>query len=314
MEKIQVFGEIVDKIEDAINHHLSRDNQWYPHEYIPWSEGKNFTYLDGKDWEPSDAKLDDHIRESLIIGLISEDNLPNYYFGTMTSYASKINPKFQPLAQEWLKLWAAEEGRHSIALRDYLLVTRNADPMQIEDERVRIIRSGWPSFNFRECPYVDIVYPSIQELATRIVHRNTGLLSNDPVLDKMMNRLAKDENNHMIFYRSLVDAVLEVDQNGAIDAIVDTIINFQMPGHSGIENFYSRAMKIALGGIYDLKQHKEGVLLPLIEYWKLYERDNLDENAEKALKDLTEYLKNLDKFINDFEERKEEYIISLQNK
>ena len=50
---------------------------------------------------------------------------------------------------------------------------------------------------------------AFQELATRIAHRNTGRYSNDPVADRIMVRIAADENLHMVFYRDMLKAALK---------------------------------------------------------------------------------------------------------
>ena len=49
-------------------------------------------------------------------------------------------------------------------------------------------------------------------------------------------------------------------------AIVDEILSFQMPG-AGIPNFLRKAADIAKAGIYDLRVHRDEVLLPIIKYW-----------------------------------------------
>ena len=35
-----------------MNRHLSMHKAWNPHDYIPWSDGKNFYALGGQDWDP----------------------------------------------------------------------------------------------------------------------------------------------------------------------------------------------------------------------------------------------------------------------
>ena len=56
-----------------------------------------------------------------------------------------------------------------------------------------------------------MAYAAFQELATRISHRNTGRYSDDPVADKIIVRVAADENLHMMFYRDMVAAALQLD-------------------------------------------------------------------------------------------------------
>ena len=59
-----------------------------------------------------------------------------------------------------------------------------------------------------------LAYVALQELATRISHRNTGNLLDDEAGYKVMARVAADENLHYLFYRDLVSAALEIDPSG----------------------------------------------------------------------------------------------------
>ena len=54
-----------------------------------------------------------------------------------------------------------------------------------------------------------VAYVTFQELATRVSHRNTGLACGDPIADRMLARVAADENLHMIFYRNLGEASVQ---------------------------------------------------------------------------------------------------------
>ena len=63
-----------------------------------------------------------------------------------------------------------------------------------------------------------LAYVAFQELATRIAHRNTGRYSDDPVADKIMVRIAADENLHMVFYRDILSAALDARAVGARSA------------------------------------------------------------------------------------------------
>ena len=45
----------------------------------------------------------------------------------------------------------------------------------------------------------------------------------------MMQRIALDENLHMIFYRNTLKAALDLEPNAAMRAIADVVTNFDMP-------------------------------------------------------------------------------------
>ena len=147
-----------------------------------------------------------------------------------------------------------------------------------------------------------LAYVAFQELATRISHRNTGRYSNDPVADKIMVRIAADENLHMVFYRDILKAAIAIEPSAAVRAIVDEILSFQMPG-AGIPNFLRKAADIAKAGIYDLRVHRDEVLLPIIKYWGVFELTGLDATAEEARKRLAEHLEKLDRAAKRFEDR-----------
>jgi acyl-[acyl-carrier-protein] desaturase len=147
-----------------------------------------------------------------------------------------------------------------------------------------------------------LAYVAFQELATRISHRNTGRYSDDPVADRIMVRIAADENLHMVFYRDILKAALAVEPSAAVRAIVDEVLRFEMPC-AGIPNFLRKAADIAKAGIYDLRVHRDEVLLPIIRHWGIFELGGLDAAAEEARRLLAEHLDKLDAAARRFEER-----------
>jgi acyl-[acyl-carrier-protein] desaturase len=147
-----------------------------------------------------------------------------------------------------------------------------------------------------------LAYVTFQELATRISHRNTGRFSDDPVADRIMVRIAADENLHMVFYRDIVSAALAIQPSAAVRAIVDEVLSFQMPG-AGIPGFLRKAAAIAKAGIYDLRVHRDEVLLPVINHWRIFELGGLDAAAEAARRRLADHLETLDQAARRFEEK-----------
>ena len=45
---------------------------------------------------------------------------------------------------QWINRWTAEENRHGIALRDYLVVTRAVDPVELEELRMEEMTAASP--------------------------------------------------------------------------------------------------------------------------------------------------------------------------
>jgi acyl-[acyl-carrier-protein] desaturase len=147
-----------------------------------------------------------------------------------------------------------------------------------------------------------LAYVAFQELATRIAHRNTGRYSDDPVADRIMVRIASDENLHMVFYRDILRAALQLEPSAAVRAIVDEVLAFQMPG-AGIPGFLRKAADIAKAGIYDLRVHRDEILMPILRYWGVFELSGLDAAAEEARRRLAEHLDRLEAAARRFEEK-----------
>jgi acyl-[acyl-carrier-protein] desaturase len=272
--------------------HAKVAQEWFPHDYIPYRLGRDF---DKEPWTPDQPRLTGVAQTAFEIGLLTEDNLPSYH-----RLIHGMFGKGDGAWINWVGRWTAEEGRHAIVLRDYLTVTRNIDPVLLERGRMTQLQQGYD----HPSPGVlrGLAYVAFQELATRISHRNTGRYSDDPVADRIMVRIATDENLHMVFYRDLLAAALKIDPSAAVRAIVDEVLAFQMPG-AGIPGFVRKAAQIAKAGIYDLRVHRDEVLAPILRHWQIFELGGLDAAAEEARRRLSEHLARLDESIRRFEER-----------
>jgi len=272
--------------------HAKVAQEWFPHDFIPYRLGRDF---DKDPWSPDQPRLTGVAQTAFEIGLLTEDNLPSYH-----RLIHGMFGKGDGAWISWVGRWTAEEGRHAIVLRDYLTVTRNIDPVLLERGRMTQLQKGYD----HDSPSTlrGLAYVAFQELATRISHRNTGRYSDDPVADRIMVRIAADENLHMVFYRDILGAALKVQPSAAVRAIVDEVLAFQMPG-AGIPNFVRKAAQIAKAGIYDLRVHRDEVLLPILHHWRIFELEGLDGAAEEARRRLVDHLAALDVAARRFEER-----------
>jgi acyl-[acyl-carrier-protein] desaturase len=199
-----------------------------------------------------------------------------------------------------------EEGRHAIVLRDYLTVTRGLDPVLMERGRMDQVSRGYYPENggsFAD-PLDGIVYTTLQELATRIAHRNTGKYTNDPLIEKLTARIAIDENLHYVFYRELGSAALQIDPSSMVKAIKRQVFAFAMPGIDFPE-FRSKALEMAKAGIYDLRIHRDQVVIPVVfTHWKIDQLTGLTEDAEEARNEISQYLELLDAMARKYEDKR----------
>ncbi len=267
-----LLHELVPEAERLLERHMGSAQEWFPHEFVPWSRGRDFE--PGEEWDPAESPLPDPVRSALVVNLLTEDNLP-YYFRTIEGGFNVDGPW-----GEWVRRWTAEEGRHAIVIRDYLTVSRSVDPAALERGRMHQVSHGVapdPPTSADTMAYV-----TLQELATRISHRATGKLLDDPAGYRVMARVAADENLHFLFYRDLVGAALQVDPSAMMLAIERQVREFEMPG-TGIPDFAHHARAIANAEIYDLRIHHEQILVPVVlRDWRVTEVSGLSDEAERA--------------------------------
>ena len=197
MEETDLLRELEPTVERLYDRHLDTTKEWFPHEQIPYGRGRDGTR---RAWTEADADLagaaiDDAVRSSLIVNLLTEDNLP-YYFRTIERMFGDDGAW-----GTWARRWTAEEGRHSMAIYGYLMVTRAVDPVApragphgagVRRSRARARRrpptdsSTWRCRNWRRAS------PTATRAGCR---RQVGY--------DVMIRVAADENLHHLFYRDL---------------------------------------------------------------------------------------------------------------
>ena len=253
-------------VAENLDRHLGLAQEWHPHDYVPWSEGRDFAFLGGEDWSPEQSRLSETAKAAMFTNLLTEDNLPSYHREIATRFGR------DGAWGTWVGRWTAEENRHGIAMRDYLVVTRGVDPVELERARMDYMTSGYDSGD--KTPLEAVTYVSFQELATRVSHRNTGKVTDDPIADRMLARISKDENLHMVFYRNIVAAALEIAPDETMRAIADEVIGFEMPGAT-MAGFRRNSMIIAKAGIYDLRLHHDDVIMPMLRHWDVFDRTDL---------------------------------------
>jgi len=277
-----LLHDLEDDAERLLERHLTRSKEWFPHEHVPWAEGRNF--------EPGErvgnVALAPAVRSALVVNLLTEDNLP-YYTQSIAAVTGSDGAW-----GTWLRRWTAEEGRHSIAIRDWMCVTRQVDLIELEQARMAQVSHG---FALAEGVGVAdlLAYVALQELATRISHRNTGALIEDSSGKDVMARVATDENHHFLFYRDLVTAALHKQPSIMMPAIERQVRTFEMPG-TGMPSFKEHAHRIADAGIYDVPIHHAQILEPVVlREWRIAAVERLDGAAEAARDRLVEAISKL---------------------
>jgi acyl-[acyl-carrier-protein] desaturase len=125
------------------------------------------------------------------------------------------------------------------------------------------------------------------------------------VADRLLARISKDENLHMVFYRNIVAAALEIAPDETMRAIADEVIGFEMPGAT-MAGFRRNSMIIAKAGIYDLRLHHDDVIMPILRHWDVFGRTDLGAAGEQARSELCAFLEGLDAQATRFVDRRAE--------
>jgi acyl-[acyl-carrier-protein] desaturase len=303
MDDATMLSQLEPTVERLFERHLATTKEWFPHQHIPYSRGRD--YDPAAAWCVEDADLggstiDDAARSSLIVNLLTEDNLP-YYFRTIERQLGADGAW-----GAWAKRWTAEEMRHSMAIYGYLMVTRAVDPVALERSRMSQVSTG-------QVPEPDhavdvIFYVALQELATRIAHRNTGRLLGDGAGYDVMARVAADENLHYLFYRDLAQAAIELDPSRSMHAIERQVVDFEMPG-TGIPGFAAHAGAISRAGIYDLTIHHDQILVPVVlRHWGIEALEGLTPEGEAARAAMVKRIERIGKAGRRLAERRDERV------
>ena len=293
MDDQAFLTELEPTVAGLIDKHLSRAKEWFPHELVPWGRGRDFE--PDEEWDPTEYPVPEGVRSALFLNLLTEDNLP-YYSRTIQNVFG------EGAWGEWARRWTAEEGRHAIVIRDYLTITRALDPVVLERARMQQVSDGITPEP--ENPIDTMVYVTLQELATRISHLNTGKLLTDKTGYEVMARVAADENLHYLFYRGVTDAAMELDPSMVVLAIDRQVEGFNMPG-KGIADFPNHAKRVAKVGIYDFVEHHDHIVLPLVmRHWKVESIEGLSAEADEARERLVKYVGRLEKAAQRVKERR----------
>jgi acyl-[acyl-carrier-protein] desaturase len=279
-------------VEASLARHCATAREWLPHELVPWGRGQDFAGDAGMPWAPDQSRLGEAAQAAFALNLLTEDNLPSYHH-ELVHRLGRNGPW-----GEWVRRWTAEEARHATSLRDYAHVSRAIDPVALERDRMATMQAGWAAG--KKGLLRSLVYTSLQELATRVAHRNTGRAVQDPVAERLLSHIAADENLHMVFYRDVVNEALAISPEQGLIAIAAEVTRFVMPGTS-VPRFLRWSVLIADAGIYDVRTHRDEVIMPLLKHWQALKLPLTTSSARQAQGELSKHLDRL----SDMAERQE---------
>ncbi|MBW0015316.1 acyl-ACP desaturase [Mycobacterium sp.] len=233
--------ELEPVVERLMDHHLSTEDLWFAHDYVPFDQGENFAFLGGRDWESSDATLPRTITDACEILLLLKDNMAGHHRELVEHFI------LEEWWGRWLGRWTAEEHLHAIALREYLVVTREVDPVANEEARVQYVMKGYRADTYTQVE--TLVYMAFSERAHAVLCRNLAAEIEEPILAGLVDRIARDEARHEHIFASLVAHCLEYTRDETIAAIAARAADLQVPG-ADIDAYADKVRRVADAGIF----------------------------------------------------------------
>ncbi|MFD0364978.1 acyl-ACP desaturase [Nocardia sp. GCM10030253] len=297
LTQIELLAELEPVVAANIDRHVATVRDWCPHDYVPWDEGRNFAAMGGEDWDPEQSRLSEVAKVAMITNLLTEDNLPSYHRVIAENFSRN------GAWGTWVGRWTAEENRHAIAMRDYLVCTRAVDPVALENDRMVHLTRGVHAPDGFGGVLDQVAYVTFQELATRVSHRSTARVCDDPIAERMLQRIAADENLHMMFYRNITGAAFDIAPDQTMESVTTIVKTFAMPG-AGMPNWRRNGVLMVKHGIYDLRQHLDEVVLPVLRIWNVFKRTDFTARGERSREELDKYLDKLARDVIRFEEQR----------
>jgi acyl-[acyl-carrier-protein] desaturase len=259
--------ELEPVVAKNIARHMDTEDPWYAHDYVPFDQGENFAFLGGRDWDPSQVTLPKHVTDALEILLITKDNLAGYHREFVFAFI------LEDEWGRWLGRWTAEEQLHAIALREYLVVTREIDPTANEEVRVQHVMKGYRADNYTQIE--TLVFMALFERAHAVFCRNLQAQIDEPVLRGLIARIANDEERHEEFFANLVAHCLSYTREETIEAIARRASELDVVG-ADIDAYQDKVQVVADAGIFTTDTLRQ-VISDRITAWGLAEQPELKQ-------------------------------------
>ncbi len=235
--------ELEPVVADNLAVFLEHADEWYAHDYVPFDQGENFAFLGGQDWDPSQVTLPGDVVDALEVLLVTKDNLAGYHRELVEHFI--LEEKWG----RWIGRWTAEENLHAIAIRNYLVVTRNFDPTANEEVRVAHVMRGYRADQYTQIE--TLVFMALYERAHAVFLRNLEARVDEPALKKLISHIARDEERHEQFFAKLVAHCVKHHNDQTIGAIARRAFDFDVVGGDILEYRENKLRTVAEAGIFD---------------------------------------------------------------
>jgi len=265
------------------------EESWQPNDFLP--------DLTSEDWVEQLRKfrqraveIPDDVMVVLVGDMVTEEALPTYqtWLNQLEAVEDKTGVSDNPWAQ-WSRGWTSEENRHGDLLNKYLYLTGRVDMRAIEVTTHYLIKHGFDPQTEND-PYLGFVYTAFQERATKISHKNVGVLASragEDHLHKICGIIAGDEARHERAYTLFMNKVFDLDPAQAVQAFAKMMKKkITMPANLMYDgktpDLFSKFSAVAQSiGVYTARDYAD-IIDHLVKKWKVATIQGLSGAAAEA--------------------------------
>jgi len=286
--------EVIKSMEGFVAENLGSllkpvEESWQPSDFLP-----DMTKEDWREqlaeFRTRGANLSDEVLVVLVGDMITEEALPTYqtWLNRLEGVTDVTGASDSPWAQ-WSRGWTSEENRHGDLLNKYLYLTGRVDMRAVETTIHHLINNGFNPQTEND-PYMGFVYTSFQERATKISHRNVGVLAGragEDRLHKICGLIAGDEARHEKAYKLFMSKVFEMDPKRALLAFAKMMKSkIVMPAHlmqdGRDKDIFAKFSNVAQGiGVYTARDYAD-IIEALVREWNVETLKGLSDASAKA--------------------------------
>ena len=233
--------DIVQLPLERLRHHidgynrLADDSNWNRFKSLHWNELNPSLLTEGQ-------------KNAVVFVTYVEDHLPGYFSEYQSLFPIETDSMALSLHNRELfhftVRWGLEEDRHAQALALYQYHA-GIEPDRNRLEEKLIIENRKPfSIGFSQ-PVQVFTYTLLQEKATQLYYQSLSRVVKEPVLNRLLIYLTKDESRHFGFFSEMVDSFVESYGEKVLTLIEEVTLNYKMPLHNTMEDYRRRAILMA---------------------------------------------------------------------
>ncbi len=271
--QLQVLADAAPAVAALIDRHEASRLDWLPGELVDFSDDDQLPAL--RELRDRARGLDPAIKVSVMLNLLTEEGLPHFHRIISEHVGS------QAIWQRWTRLWTAEEDRHGNVMRDYARDAALFEPGALDRLQFDFLDAGFDP-DWAGSPYRLLAYTSLQERATQVSHANTARLAaaHEPLLQKVLARLAGDEARHCAFYRDAFALALAADPDAALLELATVAPKLSMPGGT-IAGFQMMAEVERQAGVFGPREYA-ALVSESLSHWAIGDVEPHGSEARRA--------------------------------